>query len=224
MNKFTKIIAAIIMLATIVVVGCKKPEVPSHEFVDLGLPSGTLWATCNLGADQPEGYGDYFAWGETAPKQSYSWCNYKYGECIDDRVEMTKYCTDSTWGFNGFYDKLTVLEPVDDAATANWGADWRMPTKEDWEELYTNTTCTWTKQNDVMGMLLTSWNGNSIFLPAAGYCSEDEIISTALGIYWSSSLQLNLQVIAWSFHFTLDGCHVCGSYERNRGQVVRAVR
>ena len=127
-----------------------------HEYVDLGLPSGLLWATCNVGAETPEEYGDYFAWGETTPKDNYSWGTYQYG----DGSTITKY-TGS--------DGLTTLLPEDDAATANWGNDWRMPTHDEWVELYQNTTMTWTQQNGVNGRLFTADNGNSLFLPAAGY-------------------------------------------------------
>lgn len=120
-----------------------------HEYVDLGLPSGTLWATCNVGANAPEEYGDYFAWGEIQPKDYYDESTYQY--CIGSYNTLTKYCNNSSYGYNGFTDNLTTLQPEDDAATANWGAGWRMPTKGEWEELYNNTTCTWTTQNNVSG-------------------------------------------------------------------------
>ena len=226
----------------VVAVDCNKPDEPNnggnndpqndsvvddgdtinvHEYVDLGLPSGTLWATCNVGADAPEGFGDYFAWGETKPKEVYDWKSYQYGNF--ERNELTKYCTDSSYGLNGFVDNLTVLEPGDDAATANWGADWRMATREEWEELYRKTTCVWTTQNGVKGRLLTGRNGNSIFLPATGFFLENALICPGLGIYWSSTLHSGFPERGWSFHYDLDECHVCGTYERCRGQVVRAV-
>ena len=91
----------------------------NHEFVDLGLPSGTLWATCNVGANAPEEYGDYFAWGETAPKETHSWNTYKW--CNGSSTTMTKYCTNSSFGYNGFVDNKRVLDPEDDAAYVNWG-------------------------------------------------------------------------------------------------------
>ena len=93
--------------------------VPSqeHEWVDLGLPSGTLWATCNVGANAPEEYGDYFAWGETAPKDYYDWSTYKW--CKGSYNTMTKYCTNSSYGYNGFTDGKTELDPEDDAAWFN---------------------------------------------------------------------------------------------------------
>ena len=236
MNVFAKAIMPIVLMLFFAV-SCNKPDEPDnggnngnnntlveHEYVDLGLPSGTLWATCNVGADNPEDIGDYFAWGETMPKDIYDWSNYRYGGMVNGLFAMTKYCTDSCYGFNGFVDNLTVLEPADDAATANWGSDWRMPTKEDWKELYLKTTCTWITQNGVDGRLFTSWNGNILFLPATGFRLEGELIGLGLGIYWSSSLHTDFNERGWSFHFEGENCHVCGTYERNRGQVVRAVR
>ena len=164
-----------------------------HAYVDLGLPSGLLWATCNVGANAPEEYGDCFAWGETQPKDTYDWSTYQY--CTGGNYEypyynmLTKYCTDPSYGYNGFTDDLTTLLPEDDAATANWGSGWRLPTKEDFEELLNNTTNVWTTQNGVYGRLFTAANGNSLFLPAAGYCRFDGRINAMVcGDYWSSSL------------------------------------
>ena len=139
----------------------------SHEYVDLGLPSGLLWATCNVGANAPEEYGDYFAWGETQPKDTYNWSNYQY--CMGNSNTLTKYCNNASYGYNGYTDDLTTLQPGDDAATAQWGSGWRMPTKDEWQELLDNTTTTWTTQDGVNGRLFTAANGNSLFLPAAGY-------------------------------------------------------
>ena len=244
MNRTLKAIASVMMMM-VFAVGCSKLDEPNngenngqqndsvidngdtinfHEYVDLGLPSGTLWAACNIGADAPEGFGDYFAWGETVPKDVYDWKSYQYGNCTFDRFEMTKYCTDSCWGLNGFVDNLIVLEPADDAATANWGAGWRMATKEEWEELYQKTTWTWTDLNGVKGRLLTGTNGNSIFLPATGFYLDNGVICPNLGIYWSSTLHSHFPERGWSYHFDFESCHVCGTYERCRGQVVRAVR
>lgn len=136
-----------------------------HECVDLGLPSGTLWATCNIGANSPEEYGDYFAWGETQPKSNYSWSTYKW--CNGTNTSLTKYCTKSEYGK---VDGRTELLPEDDAATANWGSEWHMPDFEQIVEVVDNTTTTWAKERGVFGYRLTSnVNGNSIFLPAAGY-------------------------------------------------------
>ncbi len=224
--------SVVMVLLLAFVVGCK-PEGPingednpilnGHEYVDLGLPSGILWATCNVGAVTPEDCGDYFAWGDTIPKEMYDWKSYQYATFVDGRYELSKYCTDSFWGFNGFVDSLTMLEPVDDAALAQWGVGWRMPTKEDYAELFQNTTYVWTTQNGVEGRLLTGSNGNSIFLPSTGFRLEGEPLCPGLGLYWSSTLQTSSQMSAWSFHFDYEECHVCGTYERSRGQCVRAV-
>ena len=110
--------------------------IDNHEWVDLGLPSGTLWATCNVGANTPEEYGDYFAWGETEPKDYYGWNTYKW--CNGSRYTLTKYCTDSSYGYNGFVDNKAELDPEDDAAYVNWGSSWRIPTTEQQCELYEN--------------------------------------------------------------------------------------
>lgn len=202
-------------------VGCKKEAtkdtiaVTTHEYVDLGLPSGTLWATCNVGANNPEDRGDYFAWGETAPKEVYDWASYSYGDCVDNCFIMTKYCDD---------DSLSVLEPSDDAARANWGNEWRMPTMEEWEELYQKTTYIWTEVNGVYGRLLTGYNGNSIFLPASGFRLNNGYFCPNLGLYWASTRHYSCIERGWSYHFDHETSHVCGTYERNQGQVVRAVR
>ena len=194
-----------------------------RAYVDLGLPSGTLWATCNIGANAPEDYGDYYAWGETTPKDVYYWDTYQY--CTGGSYEhpyynmFTKYCNNSSYGYNGFTDDLTVLLPEDDAATANWGGDWRMPTKEEWNELIENTTTTWTTQNGVYGELFTASNGASLFLPAAGLRWDGELSHAGSnGYYWLSSLSMDYQCSAWSFCFGIMGY----SY-RGRGFSVRPV-
>ena len=185
----------------------------SHEYVDLGLPSGLLWATCNVGADNPEEYGDYFAWGETQPKDTYSWSNYQY--CNGGPSTLTKYCST---------DNLTTLLPEDDAATANWGSGWRMPTEEEFEELYSNTTVTWTTQNDVNGRLFTASNGNSLFLPAAGYRFYSNLVSAgSYGYYWSSSLYTGSPDYAWCLGFG-SGDYDMDDSGRDYGQPVRPVR
>ena len=218
-----KRIAKVILIIVLAVIAAscskEKPKndnpVVVHEYVDLGLPSGTLWATCNVGADNPEDFGDYFAWGETEPKDFCDWENYKYGNCVDGFYELYKYYFD---------DSLTVLEPCDDAVRANWGNEWRMPTMEEYDELYHETTFIWTKINGVYGRLLTGSNGNSIFMPATGFLLGDQFIGPGLGIYWSNSLQTVSLVSAWSLHFDWENCHVCATYERSRGHVVRGVR
>ena len=193
-----------------------------HAYVDLGLPSGLLWATWNVGADSPEDYGDYFAWGETQPKSDYSWGTYQY--CNGSASTLTKYCNNASYGYNGFTDNLTTLQPSDDAATANWGTDWRMPTIEEWQELYNSTTHIWTTQNGVKGELFTATNGNSLFLPAAGsrYGTSLGNAST-FGGYWSSSLITGGPYVAWCLYFDSGSCRM-GGYDRDGGRSVRPVR
>ena len=158
-----------------------------HEWVDLGLPSGLKWATCNVGASQPEEYGDYFAWGEVEPKDYYDWSTYKW--CNGTENTQTKYCTNSDYGYNGFTDNKTTLELSDDAANYNWGDGWRMPTTEEQVELYNNCSWEWTTQNGVYGRKVTGPNGNSIFLPAAGYRRDSSLYyAGSFGDVWSSSL------------------------------------
>ena len=107
--------------------------------VDLGLESGNLWATCNLGAYRPWDYGDYYAWGETETKEMYGSSNYKYWIYSDvkwlDSLKLTKYCHKAKYGKDGFVDSLTTLQPEDDAATAVWGTEYSTPTVDDWAEL-----------------------------------------------------------------------------------------
>ena len=234
MKCISKAITAMILMM-VFAVSCQKPDEPNnggndngndvngHEYVDLGLPSGTLWATCNVGSNTPEGYGDYYAWGETETKELYDWKSYKYGRFIHERYELNKYCTDSAFGLNGFVDNLTVLEPDDDVARVCWGEGWCMPTIGEWEELFLNTTGEWTKLNDVKGWRCTASNGNSLFLPAAGYWWDDAF-NADLGLYWSRSINKEFPYRAWGFHFNCDSSHLCGSSDRNRGQTVRAVR
>ena len=202
--------------------GCTEKEKVDNDWVDLGLPSGLLWATRNVGASSPEDYGDYFAWGETQPQEVYSWSTYRY--CNGDYYELTKYCDNSDYGYNGFTDNLTMLQPSDDAATANWGGGARTPTEAEWDELIRHTTSQWTTRNGVNGMLLTSTNGNSLFLPAAGGRGFSSLYyAGSRGNYWSSSLFTGYPYHALPFYFDSVRQYVIGYY-RNYGYTVRAVR
>lgn len=189
-----------------------KKETPSNkpvavpEYVDLGLPSGTLWATFNVGATKPEERGDFFAWGETTPKEQYDWNTYKHAVAhfVPECESGTWECEDEYWTpdsltkYNsgrylpGTIDNLSVLLPEDDAATANWGTDWRMPTIEEMLELIVNCEYSRTILNGVKCAKFSSSNGNYILLPMTGYENdwEDEGIIKAedSGYYWSSSL------------------------------------
>ena len=194
----------------------------AHEYVDLGLPSGTLWATCNVGANSPEEYGDYFAWGETEPKNYYDWSTYKY--CKGSKYTMTKYCIDS---FSGTVDNKTELEPSDDAATANWGSGWQMPSYEQFNELINSsyTTTTWTTLNGKDGRKISSKsNGNSIFLPAVGYRNGTSLSSAGgSGFYWSRSLSTSSGYNACYLYFHPSNVSMYSS-SRFAGQSVRPVR
>ncbi len=196
--------------------------VGTHEYVDLGLPSGLLWATCNVGANAPEEYGDYFAWGETQPKDYYHWSTYQY--CMGGDSTLTKYCNNASCGYNGFTDNLTTLLSEDDAATTNWGDGWRMPTDLECQELIDNTTCVWTTQNGVNGRLFTASNGNSIFMPATGIYLDGGLVDVGLtGSYWSRSFVTHRPDHAWRLGFYSETCHRI-SYSRYAGVSVRPVR
>lgn len=194
-------------------------EYNGGDWVDLGLPSGLLWATRNVGANSPEDYGAYFAWGETQPKISYDWTNYRFG----DRSQLIKYCNNSDYGLDGFTDNLTTLQPEDDAATSNWGGRARTPAFFEWSELYNYCSSNWTIQDGVAGMLFTGTNGNSIFLPAAGEASAHGLMEgSSRGYYWSSDLSDSPSFVSTlgitSFH-----CYGVG-LERFIGHSVRPVR
>lgn len=179
-----------------------------HEYVDLGLPSGLKWATMNVGADTPEDYGWYFAWGETSPKTIYDWSTYTL--CKGTSTTLTKYCTSSSYGTA---DNKTTLEPADDAAYKNWGGTWRMPTKAEQDELREKCTWTWTTQGNVKGYKVTGPNGNSIFLPAAGYRNGSSLGSAdSYGDYWSSSLDTSDSGGACYLYFNSSGVYsyYCG--------------
>ena len=191
------------------------------EWVDLGLPSGLLWAKCNVGASSPEDYGNYYAWGETTTKSDYSWETYAYG---NSSTTLTKYCSKTDNGFNGFTDALTTLQSSDDAVTAVFGNGARIPTKDEWDELLNNCTEEWVSQNGVNGCKFTASNGNTLFLPAAGYCDGSELRGVSrYGDYWSSSLYTDEPNCAWDFYIGSYGT-IMGNDSRYYGLSVRAVR
>lgn len=230
MKTFDKILMDILLMASFVFYSygqisktgnSSSSSYGGHEYVDLGLPSGTLWATCNVGASNPEDYGSYFSWGETTTKNTYNWSTYKYCKGAEDN--LTKYCSHSVDGYNGFTDNLTILLNGDDAASVNWGNGWRTPTGAELEELYKNTTNTWTTQNGVNGRLFTARNGKSLFLPAAGrVCGNELDYSGRCGDYWSSSLSFPPSRTR-RFHFSPDDCGIY-YFDRQCGLSVRPVR
>ena len=200
------------------------PPVQEHEWVDLGLPSGTLWATCNVGASAPEEYGDYFAWGETEPKEVYSSVTYRWIKSDDNYFGLTKYCNQSDNGYNGFTDGKTELDPEDDAAYVNWGPSWRMPSKEQINELVDN--CNWFEgyRNNVYGQFGMGPNGNYIFFPLAGYHWDEGFDEAgSWGDYWSRTLG-STTYRAYYLHFSSVGVRWRGTGSRHFGYSVRAVR
>ena len=199
------------------------PDSNHPHLIDLGLPSGTLWACCNVGASKPEDNGGYYAWGETQTKSNYSWDTYKY--CNGSSNTLTKYCTDSS---KGVVDNKTELDPSDDAATVNWGASWQMPNYDQLNELLhsTYTSTNWTTQNGVNGLLVTSISkGNSIFLPAAGFISNtSNSWLDKRGYYYSRSLDTNLSSGAYDVRFDSNRIDSSDDDSRYFGQSVRPVR
>ncbi len=197
------------------------------EYVDLGLPSGTLWATFNVGAASPEQYGDYFAWGETETKDYYDWTNegdYKWGvyNSGDTNHGMNKY---------NQTDGKIVPEAEDDAAHVNWGGDWRMPTRTELQELEEKCTWTWTSDYNgtgIAGHIVSSkaeGNTNAIFLPAAGYRDRSMLLYAGrYGFYWSSSLFENYPRYAYYIYLRSDGCNSSYGGDRNTGHSVRPVQ
>lgn len=229
--------ALMLMTAMIVAVGCNPEDDPNNgggngndgfipEYVDLGLPSGTLWATCNLGATTPEGYGNYYAWGETQPKDSYTWENYRY--CNGSSDQLTKYCSVPGLGYGGFTDSLTVLLPEDDAATVLWGDGWQTPSYDQCRELEHNTSNFWTVRDGVNGRVFTAKNGNSIFLPASGGWDGDELNNVGVAVhYWGNHiLYEDRPKCAYDFAFGVNGFYtnLYGTENRQYGRPIRPVR
>lgn len=186
----------------------------THAYVDLGL--SVKWATCNIGASSPEEYGDYFAWGETAPKDVYVWSTYKW--CNGSQNTLTKYCTNKEYGA---VDNKITLELEDDAAHVNWGGEWRMPTKEELEELHKKCTWTPTKINGVSGREIIGPNGNKLFLPNSGYCSEGKYPGGGTGHCWSNTSSLHR---AYCLTYSWDGNKFVAADLRSFGFTIRAVR
>ena len=191
--------------------------VDPYQAVDLGLPSGIKWASFNVGARAPWEYGGYYAWGETEEKEDYSWETYKWCNGSDDT--MTKYCTNSSYGT---IDNKIALDPEDDVAYVKWGSEWRIPTSDEIEEL--KTKCTWqeTILNGINGYEITGPNGNSIFMPVAGYGVGNGVYDLdGFGRYWSSELKSGSNDAAYGLDFG-NGYYWNGDY-RWHGRSVRPV-
>ncbi len=199
----------------------EKNYVNGHLAVDMGL--SVRWADCNIGAGAPDEAGNYYAWGETNTKVSFPWNTYKH----ISNGKLIKYCTNSS---SGRVDNKRILETQDDAAYINWGSAWRIPTKEQWEELADNNKCIWewTTDNGVYGYKVTSKiTGNSIFLPTTGYKpGGTRIEHPELGLYWTSTLftgQYDNGYLA-AYRFDLGQTHYnCRGTHRCNGRAIRAV-
>lgn len=185
-------------------------KINGHEFVDLGLPSGLLWATCNIGATCPEEIGSYYAWGETEPKDLYTWNTYKW--CNGSSKSLTKY-----------QDLNSELSSEDDAANVIWSGNWRMPTKEEVQELTRNTKWKSTTQNGVKGFLIVGQNNNSIFLPYSGSYSGKAISGEEkYGGIWTKTNGWSVNYNAVSFSFDSSGSSY-GHRDRATGLPIRPV-
>ena len=187
-------------------------EIDGHGYVDLGLPSGLKWATCNVGANAPEEYGDYFAWGETSTKETY-----RKDNCPTYGLSILQLQS------QGYIDGEGNLTSQYDAATANWGGDWRMPTYDELNELRNRCIWTWTTQNGVNGYKVIGPSGASIFLPAAGFRSGSSRYHAGNdGCYWSSKLDEYGDDSAHFLHFYSGSHYMSLSYYYD-GQSVRPV-
>lgn len=184
------------------------PNYPIADAIDLGLPSGTKWASWNVGATKPEEYGGYYAWGETEDKDVYNWSTYKYGRDWNDCDHIG-------------YD---IAGTEYDAAHVKWGGSWSMPTVDQIKELIDNCSKIWTSKNGVKGILITGPNGASIFLPTPGRRNGDSLNGEGWsGYYWSSSLYLNREGFAYSLVFGSSDWYWSSFYERYDGRSVRPV-
>lgn len=189
-----------------------------HDWVDLGLPSGIKWATTNVGANVPEEYGDWFAWGETSPKSCYEWDN-----CFD--FDPNNCSIDTGWCnyYNEGGETEITATSGHDTARENWGGTWRMPTDAENEELCEKCQWTWTSQGGHKGYKVTGPNGNNIFLPAAGSrIGSDKYAIDDFGNYWSSTISSSNSDCACFIDFTSSGQRT-GYDERRRGKSVRPV-
>ena len=227
-----KILIPLMLLCSIAAYAQGTNMINGNEYVDLGLPSGTLWATCNVGALSPEECGEYFAWGETSAKKKYNWETLKY--CKNKNgTNFSKY--NEGKGAVGTIDNKTCLDLGDDVARQNWGGSWRMPTLQDWQELIDN--CIWkqTTQGGYNGYKVTSnKNGESIFLPAAGWRGDSELTCVGeSGQYWSSTLNSESSTDAFVCYLRFGAIRAgrtigtigpgYRSHERWRGHSVRPV-
>ena len=185
------------------------PDENHPHMIDLGLPSGTKWACCNVGANTPEDYGGYFAWGETHPKDVYNWSTYIH-------------CDGSEYTCHDIGTNIAGTEY--DAAMINWGTPWQMPTLSQCKELYENCTSAWITQNGIAGRMFTGPNGGTIFLPSGGLYRNDELDAVGLyGMFWTSTPVDPFSIFAQTLYFGNDYV-LCFQYTRNCGRSIRPVK
>ncbi len=200
-----------------------------HAYIEMGL--SVKWATWNVGADSPGDYGDYFAWGMTRINNSYNWRSYQY--CIQGESDhLTRYCTNSDFGYNHYSDNDSILFSDDDVAHVKWGGAWRMPTNKEWQELLDNCKWEWcakdnTEFGGIAGWKVTSnvegYKDRFIFLPAAGYKSDSYTFEVSTcGYYWSSLLYKEIPTYANCLFFD-SGKKKVSTKSRHLGSSVRPV-
>ena len=227
----------VLMLSVVFVVSCEEQlpdgdlyadkytpsgKLSGHEYVDLGL--SVKWAKCNLGASTATEIGDFYAWGEIEPKVSYTFNNYQWWN--GSSANITKYCTIDSLAYAGIADGLTELQLQDDAAYVQKGAPWRMPTSTECEELIKG--CTWhlVNQNGQVGFEgISKVNGNTIFLPVAGFRAHENIVYEYIGGYWSSTLNTQKQHCALGIYLNVKTTGVGPYFNSNRqnGFLIRPV-
>lgn len=177
-----------------------------------------VWSCCNVGASKPEEYGSYFAWGDIAPKSSFEWSTYTWGTNYD---QLTKYCSQGSWGHEHFTDGKQELDAEDDAATADRHAPWRMPSEAQFNKLMSACNPLWTRINNVYGILFTASNNNRIFLPGAGYAEASSIYEAGIhGYYWSRTRCASLSFYAVNLDCSTSEIK-CNTNSRYQGHTIR---
>lgn len=223
--------AALSLAVAFIGIACSSTEKPSAQYqeektadcIDLGLPSGKKWAACNLGANVPEEYGAYFAWGEIEAKQTFEWNNYKLGNGeTDSKIKMTKYCSHSK---RGKVDNRQRLEAADDAAVALSAGKWRIPTKEEWEELLNGCTWEWVKNYNGKGFDMkvgtSKTNGKTILFPFSGYYNGTAFIKDEIE-FWTASQNADNGLEAFYVRMMTHNQSVENGY-RKQGMPIRAI-
>lgn len=208
----------------------ERTYIQQHEYVDLGLPSGLCWAMCNVGAFSPAESGSFYSWGGNLIKEAYTWTNYEWSD-NNDVYKLTKYNSDSSKGLNGFVDNKMSLDSEDDIAYQAWGNGWRMPSKDEFQELLDNCNRRWISNANgtINGYKLESKiNGKTLFLPAAGYRDDSNYYGhvshgqSPSGAFWTSSLKSSNCLNAYNLSIASNGIDLFNRF-RNAGLSIRPV-